>query len=308
MVFIQSIIVLALVLFVSAQASTITVDELEYFSTENGGKNLKKDFDTIYHDLTMNFGITLNGYPAKIVPADPDVGKNMVEIVQTRGYTIETHYVTTSDGYILTVFNIPRGKNAASDSPRNSKPVLLQHGLLDSSYTWVNNFEDVRILNTFVLFFPVLKNCINQESLGYLLADQGFDVWFGNNRGNRYGRNHTTLNPDDGTSAFWTFSWDEMAAYDLPAMINFVAQSTNTSSIGYVGHSEGTIQMFAAGTITGKSALVRDALAKVVSRIDCLTNTLSSVYFTSSTLESFCCSSSCCLCQSFRIPRTSRSS
>jgi hypothetical protein len=56
-----------------------------------------------------------------------------------------------------------------------------------------------------------------------------------------------------------------MAAYDLPAMINFVAQSTNTSSIGYVGHSEGTIQMFAAGTITDKSALVRDALAKVVS-------------------------------------------
>jgi hypothetical protein len=141
MLFLQAIIAITLALFISVKASAITVDELEYFSTENGGKYLKKDFSTILKDLYVN----LNVDPAKVVPADPDVGKNMVEIVQTRGYSIDTHYVTTSDGYILTVFNIPRSKNAPADSPRNSKPVLLQHGLLDSSFTWVNNFENVSL-------------------------------------------------------------------------------------------------------------------------------------------------------------------
>lgn len=32
---------------------------------------------------------------------DPDVGKDMHEIVAGKGYAIERHYVTTADGYIL---------------------------------------------------------------------------------------------------------------------------------------------------------------------------------------------------------------
>lgn len=155
-----------------------------------------------------------------LVPVDQDVGLSMTEIIQARGFKVETHYVTTSDGYILTMFRIP--------SVTPSPPVLLQHGLLDSSYTWVSNYED--------------------QSLGYILANAGFDVWFGNNRGNAFGRNHTTLSPDNKTSGFWDFSWDEMASLDIPAMVNYVIDTTGYSSLGYVGHSEGTIQMFAAGS------------------------------------------------------------
>lgn len=172
-------------------------------------------------------------------PADLDVGKDMVQIVQERGYQIETHYVTTKDGYILTLFNIPHNKQ----STKIGKPVILQHGLLDSSYTWVNNFQD--------------------ESLGYILSDNGFDVWFGNNRGNRYGRNHTTLNPDEGSSAFWKFTWDEMASIDVPSMINYITDYRNSSSISWVGHSEGTCQVFGAGTLVAKNSFVKNALAKV---------------------------------------------
>lgn len=132
------------------------------------------------------------------VRVDPDVGLSMTEIIQARGFSVETHYVTTSDGYILTMFRIP--------SETSSPPVLLQHGLLDSSYTWVSNYED--------------------QSLGFILANAGFDVWFGNNRGNAYGRNHTTLSPDNKTSGFWDFSWDEMASHDIPAMVNYVCDTT----------------------------------------------------------------------------------
>jgi lysosomal acid lipase/cholesteryl ester hydrolase len=47
------------------------------------------------------------------------------------------------------------------------------------------------------------------------------------------------------TDAFWDFTYDEMAQYDAPAMINFILEYTNMPSLAYVGHSEGTIQMFA---------------------------------------------------------------
>lgn len=39
-----------------------------------------------------------------------------------------------------------------------------------------------------------------------------------------------------------------MASLDVPAMVNYVIDTTGYSSLGYVGHSEGTIQMFAAGS------------------------------------------------------------
>ena len=81
------------------------------------------------------------------------------------------------------------------------------------------------------------------QSLGYILADLGFDVWLGNMRGNTYGRKHVkyVTNSDE----FWDFSFDEMAAYDLPAMINFVLNFTDQNQLFYVGHSQGSLIGFA---------------------------------------------------------------
>jgi len=96
--------------------------------------------------------------------------------------------------------------------------VYLQHGLLCSSADWVMG--------------------IAAKSLGYILADAGFDVWLGNYRGNHYSREHCELNPD--RNDFWYFSWDHNGVYDIPAMIDTVLLYTGQEKVHYVGHSMGT--------------------------------------------------------------------
>lgn len=151
---------------------------------------------------------------------------SMEELVLPKGYQLEPHYVTTADGYVLGVFRIPRGSagrharraRAATIDAACARPVvLLQHGLLESSATWVLNDAD--------------------QSLGFILADDGYDVWMSNSRGNAFSRNHTGLDP--GQPAFWEFSLDEMAEHDLPAVADYVARASGCSRFAYVGHSQG---------------------------------------------------------------------
>lgn len=52
------------------------------------------------------------------------------------GYPAEAHDVITDDGYILKVFRIQK---KGSTIKSGLKPMLLQHGLLDSSDTWLIN-------------------------------------------------------------------------------------------------------------------------------------------------------------------------
>jgi lysosomal acid lipase/cholesteryl ester hydrolase len=72
--------------------------------------------------------------------------------------------------------------------------------------------------------------------LGYVLSDEGFDVWLGNTRGSRYSLAHTFLNNNQ--KEFWDFSWHEVGYYDLPTMIDYILQTTQQKQLNYVGYSE----------------------------------------------------------------------
>ncbi|KAL3266972.1 hypothetical protein HHI36_011121 [Cryptolaemus montrouzieri] len=149
---------------------------------------------------------------------DPDEDLNTPQIIRRHGYPAESHIVETEDGYLLTVHRIPGSR----DGNRGGQPILLQHGLLSSSADWVDE---------------------GNASLAFLLADDGYDVWLGNARGNHYSIGHTKLSTD--SKEFWDFSWHEMGVYDLPAVIRFISKTTGKGGdILYVGHSMGTTMFF----------------------------------------------------------------
>ncbi|KAJ8956156.1 hypothetical protein NQ318_020706, partial [Aromia moschata] len=81
-------------------------------------------------------------------------------------------------GYILNIHRIPGPKSGK----RGGQPVFLQHGLLGNSADWIINGDN---------------------ALAFLLADQGFDVWLGNARGNMYSKAHVSIPVDN--SKFWNF-------------------------------------------------------------------------------------------------------
>lgn len=58
-----------------------------------------------------------------------------------------------------------------------------------------------------------------------------------NCRGNRYSRQHTSLSPEG--SAFWHFTFDEMADYDVPETIEMIRKKTGSDTLQIVGHSLG---------------------------------------------------------------------
>ncbi|XP_033005112.1 putative lysosomal acid lipase/cholesteryl ester hydrolase [Lacerta agilis] len=153
---------------------------------------------------------------------DPEATMNTSEIISFSGYPSEEYEVVTDDGYILSINRIPHGKR--NQSNKDQKPaVFLQHGLFGASSNWVTSLEN---------------------SLGFLLADAGYDVWLGNSRGSTWSMKHISYNVEQ--EEFWRFSFDEMAKYDLPASINFILRKTGQEKIFYVGHSQGTTMAFIA--------------------------------------------------------------
>ncbi|KAF2901737.1 hypothetical protein ILUMI_04465 [Ignelater luminosus] len=186
-------------------AGIILVISLYLIKTKSKTKNnVCKTFEDYYTDRDRNENCHYN----------PDGELTVPEIIKRWGYPVETHYVTTEDGYILTLFRIPYGKKSTLKQP--GKPVLLQHGYKATSKCFISTGE---------------------KSLGFLLADHGYDVWLGNFRGSIYSRNHTQLS--DTEKKFWDFSFHEIGLYDIAAKIDYVNKYRKQKII-YLGFSMGT--------------------------------------------------------------------
>lgn len=97
--------------------------------------------------------------------------------------------------------------------------MLFLHGLLDSA--------DCFVLNQ-VGRAPAVQ-----------AAKAGYDVWIGNNRGNKYSLQHKKFDPAY-DKEFWDHSFVEFGKFDVPAFIDYVKERTKHSKISVVAHSQGT--------------------------------------------------------------------
>ncbi|ETE58067.1 Lipase member M, partial [Ophiophagus hannah] len=122
------------------------------------------------------------------------------ERIRYWGYCCEEYEILTEDGYYLNMNRIPGGNKSA---------VLLMHGLVMDGSVWISNLP--------------------HQSLGFILADAGYDVWIGNSRGNSWSRRHKHLSVNE--TEFWNFS----------AMTEFILQKTGQQKIFYAGHAVGSL-------------------------------------------------------------------
>ncbi|KAL4988439.1 Alpha/Beta hydrolase protein [Aspergillus falconensis] len=159
---------------------------------------------------------------------------DFAEICSIYGYEAEEHIVQTGDGYLLGLHRLPNRKGEESQTVNQGegsvrkKVVYLHHGLMMCSEVWV---------------------CLTDEErcLPFQLVERGYDVWLGNNRGNKYSKKSTRHSPL--SNEFWDFSIDQFAFHDIPDSINYILDLTGQPSLSYIGFSQGTAQAFATLSI-----------------------------------------------------------
>lgn len=133
-----------------------------------------------------------------------------------KDYDHQIHTILSADRYLITVFRVRQ-----LNPPKNLKPVLLIHGIVDSSDAWA----------------------LGPNSAVPNLIKAGYDVWLMNTRGNKYSCKHADYSSS--LPKFWDFSFQEMGKFDVPAVSKHIFEETN-QKVAIIGHSQGSTQVFVA--------------------------------------------------------------
>eukprot|EP01156_Anaeramoeba_ignava_P006590 Anaeramoba_ignava/a349057_106.p1 GENE.a349057_106~~a349057_106.p1 ORF type:complete len:414 (-),score=82.82 a349057_106:77-1258(-) len=152
-----------------------------------------------------------------VLADDPDIFRNVTELIKTKGYPVEVHKVITEDKFELELFRLPR---------KGGKPVILWHGVFQNAGTWTMNWPG--------------------EDLIYFLYNAGYDVYLGNTRATEYSKKNYAYDRDTQKKEYWNLvDFDYMAQFDLPAAFDYILGLTGFEKLTYIGHSQGCTIAFA---------------------------------------------------------------
>lgn len=138
-----------------------------------------------------------------------------------RGYRMEEVEVTTQDGFVLKLQHLTNPNDTPEVRARRY-PVIMLHGLMQAAAAYATSGE---------------------HSLAYFMLESGYDVWLANNR-NGFEPKHSRFGYLN--LKLWSWRIKEMGTRDLPAIIDYVRDKTNSEKVALVGHSQGTTQTFLA--------------------------------------------------------------
>lgn len=188
---------------------------------------LLKVFEEIKHH--MNYNIKFQSNPEEYSLMNGLVKcRNVQEMCLLFGYDVESHIIKTRDNYLLTAQRLVKVDDVCERRRSNGKVVYFHHGLLQDSEIWVTMID-------------------KDSNLPFILYDLGYDVWLGNNRGNKYSQKHLFFRID--SDDFWDFSIDEFALFDIPSTIDYILEVSGKPSLVYIGFSQGSAQAFASISI-----------------------------------------------------------
>ena len=110
------------------------------------------------------------------------------------GYTWEAFEVHTEDHYILTTFHVTGTKDGGRFTPTRES-IFVQHSLAKDAASWLMSYR-----------FPLDLKYKAGKPMALQLADLGYDIFMGNNRGTPYSQGHETLDATK-DKAYWAHTW-----------------------------------------------------------------------------------------------------
>lgn len=126
----------------------------------------------------------------------------------------EVLQVTTQDGWQVALHHYP-----AQGPNQRSTPVILCHGISSNKYNWDLN---------------------DRHSFPAYIAAKGFDTYVVELRGSGQ-----STRPGFFDEKSYDYSFDDYVIYDLPAVIDFVSSRSETGQVHWLGHSMGSMVMYA---------------------------------------------------------------
>ena len=116
----------------------------------------------------------------------PHAFKSMEQLVHEQRFAYESYTLKTEDGYVL---HLGRILGPLGGENSNRPVVLFMHA------------QDCDMME-YVAHYP-------EVAPAFVMANQGYDVWLGNNRGSQYSHAHVEL--DRHSHEYWNFYQEDMA-------------------------------------------------------------------------------------------------